>query len=74
VIHWPQHADAPTAQENVTDEGSKVAVMVSKMKRATLDSSIIGSANGDMTPDTRFAGRSGDSSPGNPGLAGDTSR
>jgi uncharacterized membrane protein len=52
VIRWPQYAAAPTAQEHVTDEGSKVSAMVSKMKHAAIDSSMIESAKDDMTPGT----------------------
>ena len=52
VIRWPQYAAAPTAQEHVTDEGSKVSAMVSKMKHANIDSSMIESAKSDMTPGT----------------------
>ena len=52
VIRWPQYASAPTAQEHVTDEGSKVSAMVSKMKHAAIDRSMIESAKSDMTPGT----------------------
>ncbi len=52
VIRWPQYAAAPMAQEHVTDEGSKVFAMVSKMKHAAIDSSMIESAKGDMAPGT----------------------
>jgi uncharacterized membrane protein len=52
VIRWPQYAAAPTAQEHVTDEGSKVSAMVSKMKHATIDSSMVESAKSDMAPGT----------------------
>ena len=52
VIRWPQYAAAPTAQEHVTDEGSKVSAMVSKLRHPTIDSSMIESAKDDMTPGT----------------------
>jgi uncharacterized membrane protein len=52
VIHWPQYAAAPTAQEHVTDEGGKVSAMVSKLRHPTIDGSMIESAKGDMTPGT----------------------
>jgi uncharacterized membrane protein len=52
VIRWPQYAAAPAAQEHVTDEGSKVSAMVSKLRHPTIDSSMIESAKGDMTPGT----------------------
>jgi len=52
VIRWPRYAGAPTAQEHVTDEGGKVSAMVSKLRHPTIDSSMIESAKGDMTPGT----------------------
>ncbi|HEX9034577.1 MAG TPA: DUF1269 domain-containing protein [Streptosporangiaceae bacterium] len=52
VIRWPQYAAAPTAQEHVTSEGSKVSAMVSKFRHPTIDGSMIESAKGDMTPGT----------------------
>ena len=50
VIRWPQYATEPTAQEHVTDEGSKVSSLVNKFRHATIDSSMIESAKGDMIP------------------------
>lgn len=52
VIRWPKYASAPTAQEHVTAEGSKVSAMVSKLRHPTIDSSMIDSAKSDMTPGT----------------------
>jgi uncharacterized membrane protein len=52
VIRWPQYAAQPTAQEHVTDEGSKVSSLVSKFRHAVIDSSMIEAVKGDMTPGT----------------------
>ena len=50
VIRWPQYADAPTAQEHVTAAGSKVSSLVSKLKKGTIDSSMIESVKTDLAP------------------------
>ncbi len=50
VIRWPQYADAPTAQEHVTAGGSKVSSLVSKIKKGTIDSSMIESVKTDLAP------------------------
>jgi uncharacterized membrane protein len=50
VIRWPQYATGPTVQEHVTDEASKVSNLVSKFRHPTIDSSMIESVKGDMTP------------------------
>ncbi len=49
VIRWPQYADAPTAQEHVTG-GGKVSSLVSKLKKGTIDSSMIESVKTDLAP------------------------
>jgi uncharacterized membrane protein len=53
VLRWPRYALRPQAQEHVTDEGSKMASFVQKkLKNAMIDSSMIESVKGDMTPGT----------------------
>lgn len=51
VIRWPQYAEQPTAQEHVTDVGSKVSSSIAhRLRRAAIDSSMIESVKSDMTP------------------------
>jgi uncharacterized membrane protein len=52
VLRWPQYASQPSAQEHVTDEGSRVSSLVSKLRHASIDGSMIESVKGDMTPGT----------------------
>ena len=48
----PQYAAEPTIREHVTEEGSKVSSLVHKLKHSGIDSSMVLSAKGDMTPGT----------------------
>jgi uncharacterized membrane protein len=50
VIRWPQYAAEPTVREHVTEEGSKVSSLVHKITHSGIDSSMVQSARGDMTP------------------------
>jgi len=52
VIRWPQYATEPTVREHVTEEGSKVSSLMHKLTHSGIDSSMIQSATGDMTPGT----------------------
>ena len=52
VIRWPQYAGQPAAQEHVTDEGGKVSAMARKLRKSVIDSSMVESVKGDMTPGT----------------------
>jgi uncharacterized membrane protein len=52
VIRWPQYAAEPTVREHVTEEGSKVSSLMHKFKHSGIDSSMVESAKGDMTPGT----------------------
>jgi len=52
VLRWPQYAAEPLAQEHVTDEGSKVSSFVHKLRHAVIESSMVESVKGDMTPGT----------------------
>jgi len=52
VLRWPQYAAEPTIREHVTEEGSKVSSLVHKLKHSGIDSSMVQSARGDMTPGT----------------------
>jgi uncharacterized membrane protein len=52
VIRWPQYAAEPTVLEHVTEEGSKVSSLMHKFTHTGIDSSMIQSAVGDMTPGT----------------------
>ncbi len=50
VVRWPQYATAPTAQQHVTAEGSKVSSLVHKLKKGSIDPSMIESVKGDLMP------------------------
>jgi uncharacterized membrane protein len=52
VIRWPQYAGQPTAQEHVTDEGGRASSFAKKLRKAVIDSSMVESVKGDMTPGT----------------------
>jgi uncharacterized membrane protein len=52
VLRWPLYASQPSAHEHVTDEGSRVTSLVSKLRHASIDGSMIESVKGDMTPGT----------------------
>jgi uncharacterized membrane protein len=52
VIRWPQYAAEPTVQEHVTEEGSKVSSLMHKFKHSGIDSAMVESARGDMSPGT----------------------
>ena len=52
VIRWPQYATEPTVQEHVTEEGGKVSSLMHKFTHSGIDSSMVESAKGDMTPGT----------------------
>jgi uncharacterized membrane protein len=50
VLRWPVYAGEPTVLEHVTDEGSKLTSMMSKLRHSTIDGSMIDSAKSDMRP------------------------
>jgi uncharacterized membrane protein len=52
VLRCPQHASQPAAQEHVTDPGSRVSALVSKLRRASIDGSMIEPVKSGMTPGT----------------------
>jgi uncharacterized membrane protein len=52
VLRWPHYASQPTAQEHVTDEASRVSSLVSKLRHASIDGSMIETVKGDMVPGT----------------------
>jgi uncharacterized membrane protein len=52
VLRWPQYAAGPQAQEHVTEEGSKASSFAKKLRKAGIDSSMVESVKGDMTPGT----------------------
>ena len=52
VLRWPQYAAAPQVQEHVTAEGSKASSFAKKLMKAGIDSSMVESVRGDMTPGT----------------------
>lgn len=52
VLRWPQYAAEPTVREHVIEEGSKVSSLVHKFTHSGIDSSMVQSARGDMTPGT----------------------
>jgi uncharacterized membrane protein len=52
VIRWPEYAKAPVTHEHATDEGSAMSTLVSKMKHARIDGSMLESVRQDMVPGT----------------------
>jgi uncharacterized membrane protein len=52
VLRWPLYAATPQLQEHVTDEGGMASSFAKKFSKAGIDSSMIGSVKGDMTPGT----------------------
>lgn len=52
VIRWPQYASEPIIQQHATDEGGKVPKFVSKIRRGTIDTSMIEAVKGDISPGT----------------------
>lgn len=53
VLRWPLHSTEPTAQEHVTDVGSKVSSIISRLRgTGRIDTMMIESVKGDMTPGT----------------------
>ena len=53
VLRWPLHAAEPAAQEHVTDEGSRVSSMISRLRgTGRIDGMMIESVKGDMMPGT----------------------
>ena len=52
VVRWPEYAAEPLAQEHVTDEGGKVSSLMNKVRKAGIDSAMVESVKGDMTPGT----------------------
>ncbi len=52
VIRWPEYAKAPIAHEHVTDEGSAMSSLVSRMKHGRIDGSMLESIKQDMIPGT----------------------
>jgi uncharacterized membrane protein len=52
VLRWPHYAAAPLSHEHVTDEGTKVASLVSKFRHPVIDSTLLDSVRGDLAPGT----------------------
>jgi uncharacterized membrane protein len=52
VIRWPQYAAEPPVREHVIEESGKVSSLVHKFTHSGIDSSMVQSAKGDMTPGT----------------------
>ncbi|HET9896578.1 MAG TPA: DUF1269 domain-containing protein [Streptosporangiaceae bacterium] len=53
VVRWPQYASAPSAHEHVTDEGSKMTTMVSKLRGVgRIDTRMLDAVKADMLPGT----------------------
>ena len=50
VIRWPQYAAEPTVREHVTEEGSRISSLAHKLTHSGIDSAMVQSAKGDMTP------------------------
>jgi uncharacterized membrane protein len=52
VIRWPEYAPAPLAQEHVTDDSTKMSALVNKVRKAGIDTAMVESVKGDITPGT----------------------
>jgi uncharacterized membrane protein len=52
VVRWPEYSAEPLAQEHVTDEGTKMSALVNKVRKAGIDSAMVESVKGDITPGT----------------------
>lgn len=52
VVRWPEYSAVPLAQEHVTDEASKMSALVNKVRKAGIDSAMVESVKGDITPGT----------------------
>jgi uncharacterized membrane protein len=52
VVRWPEYSAEPLAQEHVTDEASKMSALVNKVRKAGIDSAMVESVKGDITPGT----------------------
>jgi uncharacterized membrane protein len=52
VLRWPEYAKAPIAHEHVTEEGSAMSSIMSKMKHGRIDSTMIDAVKQDMAPGT----------------------
>jgi uncharacterized membrane protein len=52
VIRWPLYAGQPAAAEHATDEGGMVSAMAKKLRKSVIDSSMVESVKGDLTPGT----------------------
>lgn len=50
VLRWPEHAVEPMTTEHANSEGGKVASMLRKLQRASVDSSMIDTVRGDLRP------------------------
>jgi uncharacterized membrane protein len=52
VIRWPQYASAPMAHEHATREGGAFSSIAKKLGNKNIESSLVDSVKGDMTPGT----------------------
>jgi uncharacterized membrane protein len=52
VLRWPEYSKAPVAHEHVTEQGSAMSSLVSKMKGGRLDNPTIESVKQQMVPGT----------------------
>jgi uncharacterized membrane protein len=52
VIRWPRWAAQPIVQEHVTEDGHGVSGLMGRVRRPVIDSSMIETARGDMSPGT----------------------
>ncbi len=52
LLRWPQYAAEPLVQEHATESGGKVAGMMRRLQHPTVDSSMIDTVKGDLTPGT----------------------
>lgn len=57
VLRWPHYAGGPAVQEHVTDQGTMVSSLMRKMKRETIDGSMIETVKTDLMPGHFGGGR-----------------
>jgi uncharacterized membrane protein len=52
VLRWPEYAPEPITHEHVADEGGKVASMMRRLQKGSIDGSMIDTVKGDLHPGT----------------------
>ena len=52
VLRWPEYASTPTTPEHVNEEGGRLAALMHKVQRGTIDTTMIESVKRDLVPGT----------------------